>query len=311
MRILNLEPDFFNPDALKILKNLGSVVDGPLSELKEDISNFDIIIVRLAYQLNETFLARAKNLKIIVTATTGLNHIDLLACKNKNITVLSLLGEREFLNTIHATAEHTMALLLSLTRKIPFAHLHVMNGQWQRDAFRGVELSGKKIGIIGLGRLGAKVARYAQAFGMDVCSYDTNSSIRMDGVTNVTYESLASSSDIVSIHIPSTHENKHFIGKKFFEHIKPGSLLLNTSRGDVLDQTQLLLALKSGDVSGAALDVLEEEYNGSIKNSPLIEYAKLHENLIITPHIGGATIDSMDKTELFLVQKLEKFVRQL
>ncbi len=310
VRILNLEPLHYSPDAQAVLETLGDVTNSPLSrnELIKQIGNFDVLIIRLGHQIDKEILDAATSLKIIVSATTGLNHIDLEATQNKNITILSLQGERDFLNSIYATAEHSFALILALCRKLPFAHQSVLNGNWDRDAFKGNELQGKNLGIVGLGRLGSKVTQYAKAFGMMVYAYDTNPAVSMENINLVPLQKVARSCDIISIHIPSSTDNHHFIDSDFLNQMKPNALLVNTSRGDVLDQAALLKALGSRKIAGAAVDVLEEEYNGHIQSSPLIEYAKNHDNLIITPHIGGATYESMHKTEIFMAQKLQRFI---
>ncbi len=311
MRILNLEPLHYSPDAQSVLETLGDVTDGPLSraELLEKIADFDILITRLGHQIDKEILDAARSLKIVVTATTGLNHIDLETTQQKKIEILSLRGEREFLDSIYATAELTLALILALYRKLPSAHQSVMEGQWNRDLFKGHELQGKSLGIIGLGRLGSKVAAYTKVLGMNVYAYDTNKDISLDGVENLyTLDEIAQSCDIVSVHIPSTPENHQIINSAFIDQMKPDSCLINTSRGDVLDQKALLEALENNKIAGAALDVLEEEYEGDIKSSPLIDYARSHDNLIITPHIGGATYESMHKTEIFMAEKLQQFI---
>lgn len=174
MRILNLEPDNYNPAARSILSKLGKVTNGPFkrAELKREIEKYDILIVRLGHKIDKEILNNAARLKAIVSATTGLNHIDLKEAEMRNIAVLSLKGEREFLDQIYATAEHTIGLILSLLRNIPAACEEARKGNWNRDAFRGVELHGKTLGIIGYGRLGSKVAHYAQGFGMRVIAND-------------------------------------------------------------------------------------------------------------------------------------------
>jgi D-3-phosphoglycerate dehydrogenase len=311
VQILNLEPKDYSPDAQIILERIGKVHNGPLSreDLVKKISSFDVLIVRLGHMVDSEIFEHAENLKVIVTAATGLNHIDLGVAASKAITVLSLKGEKDFLKGIHATAEHAMALILSLSRKLPFAHNHVMRGDWDRDQFKGMELEGKTLGILGYGRLGKKTAAYAKAFGMSVIAYDIDMEIETDDIKFAkTARELAEKSDIVSIHITSTPENHHFINAGFINSMKVSAYLINTARGDVLDQTALLSALENQKIAGAALDVLEEEYEGGLSQSPLIAYAKKHRNLIITPHIGGATTESMHKTELFMANKLKNFL---
>ncbi len=311
MKILNLEPEQYSPVANDVLSSLGTVTNGPMSreDLIGSISAYDVVIVRLGHKIDREVIDVGTTLKVIATPTTGLNHIDVDYATKKNIAVLSLKGETEFLSGIHATAEHTMALILSLARHIPHAHNSVLDSIWNRDLFKGIELEGKTIGIIGLGRLGKKVAGYAHAFGMNVISYDTNPFCAAQNAVNVDLDTLLKTSDVVSIHIPSMPENLHFINDVCFEKMKEGVFFINTSRGDVICQSSLLKALQNKKIGAAALDVLEEEYDGVIEQSPLLEYARNNQNLILTPHIGGATYESMYKTEVFIAQKICAWVK--
>ena len=311
MKILNLEPEQYSPVANDVLSSLGTVTNGLMSreDLIGSISAYDVVIVRLGHKIDREVIDAGTALKVIATPTTGLNHIDVDYATKKNIAVLSLKGETEFLSGIYATAEHTMALMLSLARHIPHAHNSVLDCIWNRDLFKGIELEGKTIGIIGLGRLGKKVSGYAHAFGMNVISYDTNPSCSAQNVVNVDLDTLLKTSDVVSIHIPSMPENLHFINDVCFEKMKEGVFFINTSRGDVICQSSLLKALQNKKIGAAALDVLEEEYDGVIEQSPLLEYARNNQNLILTPHIGGATYESMYKTEVFIAQKICDWVK--
>ncbi len=309
MKILNLEPKDYSPEAQAILEKIGSVDNGPFSraQLKKVIGGYDVLITRLGHQIDAEILAQAKKLKVIVTATTGLNHIDTAETEKRKIEILSLKGEREFLDGIHATAEHTMALMLSLVRNIPASVCDVCDGNWNRDAFRGAELAGKTLGIVGYGRLGSKVAKYAEAFGMKILANDI---LDIAGINMIDLDTLLSQSDIVSLHVPYSDRTHEMIGEAQFKKMKKGAFLINTSRGGVVDEAELLDALKSGQLAGAALDVLQDENSGKkgwTKKNPLIQYARNNSNLIITPHTGGATFDSMAKTELFMAQKLLKW----
>lgn len=313
LRILNLEPENYAAEALAVLQSLGEVETGPLDRraLLDCIGGFEVLIVRLAHQIDRQVLERADRLKVIVSATTGLDHIDLDCAAAKGIAVLSLRGETEFLRGIPATAEHTWALLLALVRRIPAAHASVLAGEWQRDRFRGADLAGKTLGLLGLGRIGEKVARYGLAFGMRVAAFDPYRAGWPDGVERlVSQADLLGRSQVLSIHVPLNAETEGLIGAAELNLLPPGALLVNTSRGQVLDEAALLAALENGHLGGAALDVLGEERSVNLVESPLVRYARAHDNLILTPHIGGATRESMAATEIFMAHKLRAFLHQ-
>lgn len=319
MKILITEPENYSPTAIALYRTIGEVDFGPLNrtQLKEKIGDYDVVIVRLGHRIDAEIIDSAQKLKFIITPTTGLNHVDIDYAQERGITTLSLKGERAFLDQIHATAEHNWGLLLALIRKtLPAAH-DVLNGSWERSRFRGTELYGKKIGIVGLGRLGTKTAQYARTFGMIIYACDPNIDTRNspataspvpNGVTMTALDDLIRESDIISIHA-SYHPGTHgLIGQDQITKMKDGCLVLNTARGEIIDETALLHGLESGKIGGAALDVLCEENSGPPgweRSSPLIQYARTHDNLIITPHIGGATKESMEKTEVFMAEKLK------
>ena len=309
MRILNVEPDQYTDDARSILRAIGHLVEQNMerAELLDRIREFDILIVRLKHQVDAELLSAAPDLKVIVSATTGLDHIDMDHAAQKNIAVLSLRGEVEFLRSIPATAELTWGLLLALVRNIHSAHESVLAGEWQRDRFKGHELSGKRLGILGLGRIGEKIARYGLAFGMQVSAYDPNPKEVQPGVVmKDTMAALLRETDILSIHVPLNTETNNLVGTEELNLLPRGSYLVNTARGAVLDESALLSAIKSGQLAGAALDVLASERTSQI--SLLVEYARAHSNLLITPHIGGATYESMRATEMFMANKLKQYV---
>lgn len=313
LRILNLEPEGYSPAALAILDTLGEIAEGPLSRsgLVGQIPGCDVLIVRLAHQIDREVLERADRLKVIVTATTGLDHVDVEFAESMGITVLSLRGETDFLRGVPATAEHTWALLLALVRHLPAAFRSVLDGEWDRDRFKGHDLAGKTLGVLGLGRIGEKVARYGLAFGMRVLAYDPFREGWVEQVGRAASRSdLLRQSDILSVHVPLNDETIGLIGDEEFASLPAGALLINTSRGQVVDEPALLRALQSGRLAGAALDVLADERAGTLWSSPLIESARRHPNLIITPHIGGATVESMAATEVFMAHKLRLFLQK-
>lgn len=313
-RILNVEPENYSPQAVEILRQMGEVrlAQPDRTGLLAAVSDVDALIVRLAFQIDEQVIAAAPNLRAVVSATTGLDHIDLAAAERHGVKVLSLRGEEEFLKSIPATAELTWGLLLSLTRNIPAAFDSVLQGSWQRDLYKGHDLAGRRLGILGLGRIGHMVARYGLAFNMQVLAYDPVSSRRMEGVTAVvSMDELLRQSDILSIHVPLNASTIGLIGRRELDLLPDGALLVNTSRGDIVEEKALAAALESGRIAGAALDVLSNERNEALTTSPLIQYARTHSNLILTPHIGGATYESMAATEIFMAKKLVEYLESL
>lgn len=313
MRILNVEPEDYCTEALAILRSLGNIELGPLErgELLMRIGEFDVLIVRLAHCIDAELLAEAARLRAIVSATTGLDHIDLAAAAARGIDVLSLRGETDFLRSIPATAELTWALLLALTRNLPAAAASVRAGEWERDRFKGHDLPGRALGILGLGRIGEMVARYGLSFGMKVIAHDPHRTGWMDGIEQAdTMVDLFQHCDVLSIHVPLNSSTTGLVGASELELLPHGAILINTARGQVLDEPALLTALESGRLAGAALDVLADERTEKLATSPLIAYAREHQNLIITPHIGGATTESMAATEVFMAKKLAAWLQR-
>jgi len=308
MKILILEPKNYSFEAQEILSTIGEISEGPYDRegLIGVVSQFDILVVRLGHKIDREIIDRATNLKYILTATTGLNHIDFNYCDIKGIKVISLKNEIAFLSEIYATSEHTWGLLLALIRNIPEAFESVKNNRWDRDNFKGFELNGKTLGIIGLGRIGKHIAHFGKSFGMKIVTYTLDS---LEKHPNVQYlenlKAVFEMCDVISIHLPLESATKKIIGEQEFNAIKKPLVLINTSRGEIIDENALLKALKKGSVSAAALDVLFEENEfGDFTRSRLIDYSKSHSNLLITPHIGGATYESMKKTEIFIANKL-------
>lgn len=310
--ILLVEPQDFPVEAETVLNTVGTMTKGPFSrdELKVAVRDADIIIVRLAHMIDRDLIADAHNLKAIVTATTGLNHIDLNYAEERGIEVLSLKGETAFLETVSPTADLTFGLILSLLRHIPSATQDVLDCRWNRDDYKGYDLRGKTLGIYGLGRIGRKVARMALAFDMNVIAYDIAPK-PMDGVSFVSEQALLGAADIVSLHIPYGDNLKSFFDANKFGQMKQSAYFINTARGELVDEDALLNALTQKRIAGAALDVLDSEYGASeawLKSHPLIEYAVRNKNLLITPHIGGASYDSMARVEIFMAEKLKQFL---
>lgn len=311
--ILNAESLNYSEKARRVLLNLGHLVEADLNktDLMEQIHDANILIVRLRNFIGRELIDAAPSLKVIMTATTGLDHIDMAYAAEKGISVLSLQGEVGFLKNIPATAEHTWALLLSLSRNLLSAHTSVLMGKWDRDDFRGHDLAGKRLGILGLGRIGRKVARYALAFEMKVDAYDPYCKEWIKEVEHHdSLESLLRVSDILSLHVPLNDETRRMIGNQELQLLPSGAIVLNTARGAILDEEALLDELENGHLSGAALDVVSDENHlPRPLTVRLVQYAQSNSNLLLTPHIGGATFESMHMTELFMANKLAEFLR--
>ena len=238
--------------------------------------------MRLAERIDTQFLNKYPNLKYVVSPTTGHTHIDEAELYARGVQLVSLKGEFEFLSSIRATAEHTLALALSLLRKIPKADGTVQEGKWTRSGLKGIEISGKSVLIIGYGRVGRQVGQLYEAFGAKVKAYD----IMKRKVPTRIYTDLDSGlaqADIISLHVNYEVENHQFLNERYLRLCKPSAFVINTSRGELVDQRFLLYLLSNNLLAGAALDVLQNE------PSPELDYESLKRlggKLIITPHIA-------------------------
>jgi len=262
--------------------------------LKENIHEFDIIIPSLKVTIDDEVIGLAKNLCLLFTPTTGRDHIK-IDTKKENIRLLTLNDYCEEISSVNSTAELGFCLLLALSRKALLAHDDVVkNGRWERNDFLGKEFNNKVIGIIGMGRIGRKTAGYAKAFGMEVVYWDKVEYKKARRIENLS--ELLSLSDFISVSITLNDQTQHLINAGNITHIKRGAFLVNISRGKVLEEKALCLALEKGILAGVGTDVLELELEDYSK-SPFYKYAKAHpkSNVIITPHIGGATIEAWKK----------------
>ncbi|MGQ9533062.1 MAG: phosphoglycerate dehydrogenase [Desulfotomaculales bacterium] len=249
-------------------------------ELAAIIGEYDALIIRSATKVTARVIENAQRLKIIARAGVGVDNIDVDAATRKGIMVVNAPNG----NTVAAT-EHTMAMMLALARNIPQANSRLKAGIWDRQSFIGVELRGKTLGIIGLGRIGSGVARRARAMEMRVLAYDPY--IREEqaaslGVELVALETLLRQSDFITVHIPLTKESRHLLNERAFGMMKDGVRIVNCARGGIIDEKALYRALVSGKVAGAALDVFEVE---PAVDNPLFQL----DNVIVTPHLGAST----------------------
>jgi D-3-phosphoglycerate dehydrogenase len=301
--VYNLEPFYYSPNAEEMWISKGfKYVGGSLDELIkfQNTNLIEILITRLRYSLDESILYLLPNLKAIITATTGLDHIDKSVLDNKKVQTYSLRPHKDFLDTIPSTAEHTWALMMALLRNIPNANTDVTKGNWERDRYRGYQLKGKTIGIIGLGRTGTKVAHYANSFNMEVVYYDPNV---FNGEWNKvdSLNELAKRADIVTVHVHLLQDTINLIDNLFIENCKDNVFIINTSRGKVCDELAIVSGLNKSKIKGVATDVLSCELT-NITDSHLWRAQQEGANVIITPHLGGATWEAMWDCEEYLAR---------
>lgn len=310
-RVLVAEPSGFSPKALTLLRDEAEVElrECDPEGLRRAFTEYDVVWVRLAHRVDRSCLEGDLRCRLIAVPTTGLDHIDLEACSERGVRVLSLRGETEFLRGISSTAELTLGLLLCLLRRIPQAFASVQSGRWDRYAFQGRELAGKTAGIVGVGRLGRMVAGYLSAFGVEVLGCDPRPDFPDEVATRVaSLHEMLPRCDVVTLHVPLDPTTRDLIGAPELALMRPEAVLINTSRGGVVRSAALVAALRGGNLAGAALDVLDGEPDVALDH-PLIEYARQHENLLIVPHLGGFTHEALARAEEFLASRVVAALR--
>ncbi len=298
------------PETQSILKNCGQVrhVKATPEALREALPGADAYFASMEVRLTAELIEQAQRLRVIATPSTGLDHIDLEAAHKRQIAVLSLKDDRDLLDRITSTAELAWGLILACARRFPEAIDASRRGEWARDAVRGHQIAYKTLGILGCGRLGTMVAQYARAFRMKVLGCDVRP-VDLPGVERVSFDRLFAESDIVTVHIHLTKENRKLIDREVLARMKPGSILVNTSRGAIIDESALIDALENGPLAAAGLDMVEGEWRDDLDQHPLIVYARSHGNLVITPHVGGVTFEAQEMAYLATATKLAEFLR--
>ena len=292
-KVINTLKVYFEVDTTPVNKeNLHSV-----------FQSCDVFWFRLGYKIDQQLLHQNQRCKVLATPVTGIDHIDEQLCTQYGIRIIYLKGEVEFLKEVRATAEHTILITLALMRQLYKAVEDVLHLNWRRDLFRGNELYRKKVGIIGYGRLGSIVGSYFRIMGCNIHAYDINEREYPNYIQQETsIRTLIKNCDVITLHIPYNEKNHHFINRELFKLFTPNKILINTSRGGVINEKALLEVLEMKSIGGVALDVLEREPD--IRNNPLVLLASVQNNILITPHIGGNTYESFQKTEEFLAQKV-------
>ena len=299
-RILN-----FDPENLAILHQHFDMIEleDPRQDSDEALSSVELLFAPLGFPLDEARLKRAPKLRVVASNTTGIPHIDPGLMAKYGVTICALHDEQKFLQTITPTVEHAIGLMLAALRRIPAAHAAAARGEWSRWRWGAPRmLSRMRLGIVGLGRIGGQVARVAEALGADVGYYDPY----VDGGYGSLLE-LAARSDVLSLHAPALAETANLVSEAVIRALPRGAVIVNTARGELLDTTALLAALDDGHLYAAALDTISGEYDPSFaagfKNSAIAAYARDHDNLILTPHIGGSTFDAWRETQRRVIVK--------
>jgi len=282
-------------------------VEEPLtSQNAAKAENAEVIACFIYSQIDSELLSKLPNLKLLVTMSTGFEHIDSAACKKRNVVACNVPSYGE-----HTVAEHAIALLLALTKKIIPSVERTRKGDFSLDGLRGSDLHGKTMGIVGTGKIGKNTAKLARAFGMRIIAYDRfpdNEFAKKEGVGYVLFDDILSDSDFISLHAPETPETKHMINVNNVRKIKPGCFLINTARGSLIETEALIIGLREGILAGAGLDVLEEEY--AIREEMELLHEHYHKkfdmktlleehlllqmpNVIITPHNAFNTNEAL------------------
>ena len=257
---------------------------------------------------DRAMLDKAPGLRAISTATTGADHIDSKVLAERGIPLLTLAGQKDILHNLTPAAELSWTLLMACARRLRGAMLHVLDGKWNREEFPGIMLKGKTLGLVGCGRIGSWMARYAGAFGLEVIGYDPFIESWPEDIQKRELDEVLSNADFISIHVPLNDQTRGLIGSREFALMKPGVILINTSRGAVTNESALLQSLIQGRIGAAGVDVLEGE--PAINHHPLVEYARTHHNLIITPHIGGFSPDAVKTVVAYASKRVLKILNE-
>ena len=304
MRILAL--DGIHADGLNLFRDAGWEVETsePIKDaalLAEKLADVDAVLVRSATQVGADALAKASRLKVIGRAGAGVDTIDVDAATARGIAVMNAPDG----NTL-AAAEHAIALLFALARHIPRADAGMKAGEWPKAGLTGFELEGKRLGVIGLGRIGSTVARKAAGIGMDVAAFDPFLPAAAAGRLSLAMKSLddlLAWADIITLHIPRTKDTTNLIGEAQMRRMKPGSYLINAARGGLVDEAALLRLLDEGHLAGAALDTFVTE--PLPKDSPL----RGNPKLILTPHLGASTSEAQQAVSTILARQIIDFLK--
>jgi len=305
MKILVSDP--LHPDGIKMLRDAGfEVIEQPdisYDELKEKIKDFEVLIVRSRTKVTREIIESAEKLTLIARAGVGLDNIDVKAAQEKNIAVINAPEAPTY-----SVAELVIGLMIAALRGIPRGDMALKEGKWIKKELLGRELNGKTLGIVGFGRIGQEVAKRALAFNMKVLTYDVigelakkaeELGVEFVGTTKEALYKLLKESDIITLHVPLLPSTYHMIGREEISLMKNGAVIINTSRGGIIDEKALYEALKEGKIAAAALDVFENEPPTDVS----LKLAQL-PNVVATPHIGASTEEAQRKAATIIAQKI-------
>jgi D-3-phosphoglycerate dehydrogenase len=309
MKILHLDTN--HPILIEQLNSLGFTNDEDYTSSKAEIIAkihlYDGLIIRSRFSIDASFLEKAKNLKFIGRVGAGLENIDCSYAKNNGITLIAAPeGNR------NAVGEHCLGMLLSLFNKLNKANGEIKKGQWLREENRGVELDGKTVGVIGYGNMGKSFAKKLRGFNVEVLCYDLKPNVSDDCCKQVSLREFQQKVDVLSLHTPQTELTRNMVNTNFIESFKKNFWLLNTARGTSVVTKDLVIALKSGKILGAGLDVLEYEkasFENLFTNDKIpkaFQYLINSNNVLLSPHVAGWTFESKEKLAQTIVDKIKK-----
>lgn len=293
--------DTLSSKVLEELQSIGNCIDISSSLSKEqaldkEIAEAEILVIRSSTKLTKEIIEKGNNLKIIARCGVGIDNIDVEYAKSKNIKITNSPSAN-----LLSVVELTVALIINAARKINLSDNHLKDGKWNRKEFIGMELSGKQLGIVGYGKVGRLVSDRMKSFGMSIAFYDPYIDDWNGPENNLELDELLTSSDVISIHVIKTEETENLISREKLALLKKSAILVNTSRGGVVDEDYLIEMLRSKQLFGAGLDVYSEEPPKNIENFVNI-------NLITTPHIGASTNEAQLKAGLETVENIKKIL---
>jgi D-3-phosphoglycerate dehydrogenase len=296
--------DGIDPAGVELLARTGAIV--PIvhdkisrEKLLELVPTADGIIVRSATTIDKELIQKAPRLRVVGRAGVGVDNVDIDAATERGVLVMNSPG-----GSTTTTAEHAIAMLFALARSIPQAYLALRGGKWDKSRFKGTEITGKTLGVVGLGRIGSEVARKCQAMGMNVLAYDpfiNPDTPLSSGLVLVSLDEIWEKADFITFHVPLTDETRNLVNSATIARMKDGVRLVNCARGGIVNEEDLLAGLKSGKVAGAALDVFETEPNTA---TPLLA----QENFIATPHLGASTVEAQRKVSEDICRQVADFL---
>ena len=271
-------------------------------DITKKIEKFHGLVIRSRIPIDEDLIDHAKNLKFIARVGSGRENIDVEYAKKRGITILSA-GE----GNANAVGEHTLSLILSLFNNIVKANNEINNNVWQREGNRGIELENKTVGIIGYGKTGKNFAKKLAGFNVKVLCNDVIENIGDDYAEQVSIDDIQSKCDIISLHTDLNKLSKHLVNTQFIDNCKKPFYLINTSRGQCVKTSDLILGIKTGKILGACLDVIENESSSfeNFNQDSYLDFLKKSEKVILTPHIAGWTFESKSKLSQIILKKIK------